>query len=671
MLPRGWAHIGATRDAGSCEVIAPVNSSLLILSSSSRVKEGTPYVAEDEDVGDVFSMLLGSSAPNNDEQTRHILDGEEFCTELVRVTDEVCNASLQGQRLIFLAKTSAGNLKISVHASCGARESVPLYSSSPTMEYQLHIAMSTLPCSLVPASPLLPIDSTRLPEEFYHQLCGPDQFLLRAPLVLVGSQAGHVHCISNAPKPSLFCALNQPVVGIHLLEASSTMAGDAGPSLCSAIICVGQRGRVVLCQMGDPGQTAPRFSELQLNSPILCTCVIRPRRYLLYGTPDGVYGVRLLPPSSCLQQPEHSSLEVAFNFPQKMVETVAHLLMPIGAMRVVAVSLCGRVTALSIPSEGGNVCAETSDLKQVLRCIETSARQTAALSERLSSLDAALTELNEALTLSCDLSQRSATLPLQCKLLPTCVRRGSSSLHLAVHLTLEYTRHRPLGSGWSLLVDIRMKSGGQRTEVIPLEGLSDANAQQFSASFPVIPVAREPLHLSVCCLLHYTLTTSTEGVSFSLHEETFSAVHFLLPCDPSSLQQPASAAVYSASLPPLAVDVVQRQCRNPADVCEKALVLVALRHAGIGPDSYIRRGRQEAELTLVAYNGLPLTIVAHLLDDKIEISIRSSSEATVAEISSCVSRAMKVRAPIASNCNAINFFTLGRNFGSRLYTPGS
>lgn len=595
-------------------------------------------------------MLLGSSAHSDDEETRHILDGEEFCTELVRVTDEVCNVALQAQRLIFLAKTITGSFKIHVYAicgaSCGARESVPMFSSSPTMEYQLHVAMSTLQHSLVPAPPLLPVDSTSLPEEFYRQLCGPDQFLLRAPLVLVGLQAGHVHCVSHDPKPSLFCDLNQPVVGIHVLEASSTTTGDAGPSLCSAIICVGQRGRVVLCQMGE---TAPRFSELQLNAPILCTSIIPPRRYLLYGTPDGVYGVPLSPLSACLRKPEHSSLEAAFNFPHKMVETVVHRLMPIDATRVIAMSIGGLVTAFSIPSEqqqaGHDVCAEASDLKHVLRRIETSAKQTASLSERLSSLDAALTELNEALTLSCDLSQRSiAAPPLQCKLRPICERRGASSLHLAVHLSLEYTRHRPLGSGWSLLVDIRMKSGGQRTEVIPLEGLSDANAQQFGASFPVTPAAREPLHLSVCCVLHYTLATRTEGVSFTLHEETFGAVNFLLPCDPSSSLQPASAAVFSASLPPLAVNVVQRQCRNlAADVCEKALILGALRHAGIGPDCCcIRRGRQEAELTLVAYNGLPLTIVAHLLDDNVEISIRSCSEATVAEISSCVSRAIKV-----------------------------
>lgn len=586
-------------------------------------------------------MLLGSSAPNDDEENRHILGEEEFCTELVRVADKVCNAALQGHRLIFLARTSAGDFKLTVHASCGTQESVPLFNATPSMVYQLQVVVfPALQCSFIPfVSPLLPIDTNSLPEEFYRQLCQPDQFLLRAPLVLVGSQAGHVYCLSNAPEPSLFCALNQPVVGIHATEVSGTTTGDLVNPSTSVIICVGQRGRIVLCRMGDSGQTSPRFSELQLNAPILCTCVI-PRQYLLYGTPDGLYSV-CLSPTHCAQQPEHSSLEMAFRFPQKVAQTVAHLLMPVVALRVFAVSLGGLVTTFSISPElqSRSECA-AGDLRQVLRCIETTAKQTSTFSERLSSLDAKLAELNEALDLVCDLSQPTATFPLRCKLRPTCVHTGASSLQLTLHLSLEYTRHRALRSGWSLLANIRMKSGRQNTEVIPIEGLSTANAHQFGASFPVIPVARGPLDVSVHCVLHYVPTTSTEGVSFSLHEETFSAVHFLLPCDPSSFLQPVGAAVYSARLS-LVAGVVLRQCRSPADVCEAVLTLGVLQHAVISPDC-IRRGHREAELTLKAYNGFPVTILASLFDEAVEISVRSCSEAIVAEISSCISRALKV-----------------------------
>ena len=600
----------------------------------------------------MFSMLLGSSAPTDDEEIHHVLDGEEFCTELIRVVDKVCTAALQGHRLVVLAKTSAGVAKLSVHASRGAQGSVPLFNAAPIMECQLQAISPALECSLTPAStsltpisPLLPLDSNILAEEFYRQLCQPDQFLLRAPLMLVGSHTGHVYCLSNAPKPALFCALNQPVVGIHLLE---TFADDANRSTCSAIVCIGQRGRVVLCQVGGPGQTSPRFSELQLNAPVLCTCAI-PRERLLYGTPNGVYSVRLSPPP-CMEQPEHSSLEVAFRFPQKVAQTVVHLLVPASTQRVIAVSLSGLVTTFSVLSAQSRSDCVAGDLRQVLRYIEATAKLTATLSERLVSLDATLVELNEALDLACDLSRPAAALPLRCKLRPTCVHTGASSLRLTLHLSLEYTRQRALKSGWSLLANMRVKSGGQRTEVISLQGLSAANAHQFCASFPILPAARGPLDLSVHCLLHYLPSTSAEGVCLSLHEETFSAVHFLLPCDSSFLQL-VTTAIYSAHLR-LSAGTIHG---DSADVCETALLLGIVRQAGIDR-SYIRRGYREAELTVKAYNGLPVTIAARLLDEdeSIEITVQSCSEAIVAEISSCVSRAVKVRTATCATCSSCN-----------------
>lgn len=612
---------------------------LHVTQALARITEAAKY----EDASDVFSILLGSSGPSDDEENdRYILnEEEEFCTELVRVTDKVCNAILREQQLILVTKSSSGELKISAHAPCGAQKNIPQFSASPIFVFQLPGSVATLQRSLVPTPPLLLLDSTVLPEEFYRQLCQPDQFLLRSPLVLVGSPAGHVHHLTNTSTPVLFCALNQPVVSIHIIEVPDAAVGDVSPSTCNAIVCIGQRGRTVLCRTGNPGRTAPRFSEFQLNGPILCSVVV-PRQYLLYATPDGVYGVRLSSsPSGCQQQTDHSSLEMAFRFPQKMAEIVAHLLMPVDARRVLTASLCGRVATFPVPSEQSRDACTAGDLRRALRCIEANAKQTALLSERLSSLDATLKELNEALTLCCDVARPAPqkVLPLRCKLRPVCVHRGYSSLELAVRLSLECTLQRALGSGWSLLVELRIKSGERRTEAIPLEHLSATNVHQYSVSFPVKPAVRAPLQVSVRCVLHYAIPTRGKSVSFSLHEEVFASTHFLVPCEPSSLQQNASAVIHSARLS-FAADVVQRELRNSADLCEKVLDLCILRPAGISPDC-IRCGRHEAEVTLRAYNGAPVTVATHLLDNAVEISIRSCSEATVVEISSCVSRAIK------------------------------
>ena len=430
----------------------------------------------------------------------------------------------------------------------------------------------------------------------YTQLFGPECKLANSPILLLGCQSGHIfywdlnrlEC-SGAKRLVPLYSLEQPVVAIQALhvpqesdERNPLLLSDSSPSVSGTsnlLLFVGQKGKMVVCTAGNGTQKFANFSEFHVPGPILCSLLLE-GQCLLYSTLKGVYEVCLKP--GCIRKSTSSSVnsstsvlipEMMFMFPNRVSHIMSFVLAPVAdepmeaaassagaepkpCSRVLCMSACGHISSLNVCTEieSRNSSVVAQDLRQSLTAIQATSKQIATVKHHLASLNASLSELNDALSLLCDIARLNDAeceeSPFCCTIQPAFEEVGVSSRRAIIQVQLSYSGSKPLGTGWMFVVQLHSPEDTnltpcvkqQRTVVSshasPIANLKKAGCLQMRVNVDVSSTA--PLACSVCCFLHYNTTNmyygdslASGGVSLPLCRKSFDAVDFLEPLQSS------------------------------------------------------------------------------------------------------------------------------------------
>ena len=431
----------------------------------------------------------------------------------------------------------------------------------------------------------------------YTQLFGPECKLANSPILLLGCQNGHIfywdlnrlECSEGGKRLVPLYSLEQPVVAIHALhvpqesdERNPLLLSDSSPivnGISNLLLFVGQKGKMVLCTAGNDTQKFVNFSEFHVPGPILSSLLLE-GQCLLYSTLKGVYEVCLKP--GCIRKSTSTSVnrstsvlipEMTFMFPNRVSHAMSFVLAPVAdeltlaaassagaepklCSRVLCMSACGHISSLNICTEieSRNSSVVAQDLRQSLTAIQATTKQIATAKHNLTSLNASLSELNDALSLLCDVARlsdaKSEESPFCCTLQPAFEEVGVSSRRAIIQVQLSYSGSKQLGTGWVFVVQLHSPEATnlpscvkqQRTVVSshasPIANLKKAGCLQMRVNVDVLSTA--PLACSVCCFLHYNTANmccgdslASGGVSLPLCRKSFDALDFLEPLQSS------------------------------------------------------------------------------------------------------------------------------------------
>ncbi len=445
--------------------------------------------------------------------------------------------------------------------------------------------------------------------DFFLQLFGPEPRLSSSPILLIGTRNGNVlHCCMNELEYideksilKILCSLEQPVVAVHLAqfptEASATPSDpllvQGGDKMngegegANALLIVGQRGRIVVWRMGSPGQSFATYTEFHVPGPVLSSVLV-PGHWLLHSTLRGCYKVCLRPqcmdgsrthpvtptnspvvlPEAALRSPTVISPSVAFVVPPPESQPPSPTQTP--PTGVLTVSPSGTVGWLAIGGEESTVDMGASqaaqELKQTLISIEATSRQVDTFKEKISSVDGKLTELNEALSLLCEVSSSRGTShpsgqgcsgPFHCKLTPGFELAGVSGKRPCIDVRLSFQAGRkPLRTGWSLILQLHPGgynqgaplggAGEDSSKVVPLRGME--GGRNLSVCVYLGSSSLKPLVCTLQCSAHYSTTalrltdeqgegSNPTGVSLVICTKDFDVLDFVEPNLSSSLTE--------------------------------------------------------------------------------------------------------------------------------------
>ena len=470
-----------------------------------------------------------------------------------------------------------------------------------------------------------------LQEDLYLQLFGPECKLANSPVLLTGSENGHIfyrdlNSLSGSsggrqPLHPLY-SLEQAVIAIHAVALPTKVIHDdplvvetderrTTEMNANALVFVGQKGKIAVCTAAEPNQSVANFTEFNVPGPILSSVVV-PDQCLLYSTLNTIFEICLKP--TCVKNCKSITVgnstspvlvpEMAFRFPSRIMNFAGFLLQSVPNLstggsesntihgRVVGISLKGEVRSFSIVDRSGQAASMDSvsaaqELKHSLTAIQVTSEQIAATKQRLSGINASLAELNNALSLLCDvatvqLSNRAAAScvqstsasvraneiasPFHCDLSPMFDKVGILGRRVCIDVQVCYTGHKPLGVGWSLVIQLHYNDAiiptrasnasaviGRATEVMsqtfPLAAMQSGSRVQTRV--PVDASTLRPLMCTVSCSLHYsTVSVLTEltqrihseqtglsdaqGVTLPLSAKTFDVLDFLQPFQESN-----------------------------------------------------------------------------------------------------------------------------------------
>ncbi len=427
---------------------------------------------------------------------------------------------------------------------------------------------------------------TSITSKFYTALFGPEFTLAKEPVVLMGTQNGKVYYTnfesSFAKRQSEaeggdvlgpLYDLEQPVVGLHWIylpsddlvtsDDSATvdwdMDGDAHEKVeetPNALICVGQRGKVVVCYF-DPVERKCFYGtvEYQVPGPVLSSA-LAPKQCLLFTTLGGLYRVCLRQDCArCLEEkmPQLASRacsvkipHVSFDFPEKVLVTrsVAYILTMretdkfcqsdsgsgVGVVHCSYIMVDGSIATAELHTHAdgppGYLGRESrlrsadqvgKEMKQCLESIKVTNDRISQTRRSIESVGRALSQVKSNLELlcavanvcgkSCDIFRSCA--PFTCSLITGQHDQGLRIKKLFVDTTLTYKRPksrdfpRRLGPGWNFLV-----------KVTPCKDLVSSHSKSLSISEMAsedsvsvrTEVGHEELQLPVMvdCFLCYT-----------------------------------------------------------------------------------------------------------------------------------------------------------------------
>ena len=681
--------------------------SLLFRSCPSRLQESP----EIKDVSDnIFASLLdGESSKGKEELKRGpvtVVNGNDISTVIgaYHNPDWIihCAAVCMDKLLLSVSTKSTKEHFIYVSRPSGYTEmaggNIPVFSDATSVHYTLSLPQCVARTCQDPSFGLHPKSLSYRPtlalvqcchgrssqhsesvipleEDFYLQLFGPEYKLLGSPLLLMGCQNGHTYyCALNEMEIEavlkLLYSLDQPVVAIHtvhfprkaqpckedplLIESVTVTSSES--SEANALIMIGQKGKIVVCKMGNSAQSLASFAEFNVPGPILSSALL-PDQCLLYSTMRGIYEICLKP--QCMQNSQLSVTlsdnspilvpEMAFRLPNRIsCSTAAFLSAPLTGLSLISMSLNGHVSSITISKDGGaSTTTDTStaaqELKQSLTSIKSASEQIDALKGKLSSLNCAITELNTALSLLCDVATLERESPFRCEMTPAFEEVGVSMRKACIDVQLCYSGGKPLGSGWSLVVQLHPGSHEVSSRVVPLTGMAAGSDVQTRVHLGASSV--KPLVCSLHCSLHYsaddlleqTSLTPTGGVALLLCTSTFDNLDFALPVSMPPLELVTSEMNVESLLGP------QKDSHQP--VAPVHSLELALPHATSDPPTVLNSllppctrsqvAGTTAEIKLRAYDG---SMVCLRVEGEMKLVIQASSKRMLSEVCSSSQR---------------------------------
>ena len=704
---------------------------------------------------DIFASLLGDKGGIDDKQISnqkrsHTISGDDVSVTIATYSASdwtVQSALIYKDILLILARVNeSGNniiqaLTARLAASLGGVKVPSFLSSTPLLQYTLvsqdHCAQaansrSTRVLNYKPALSIvhrglkhepgrvLPEVVFSIQDDLYTQLFGPECKLANSPILLLGSQNGHIfywdlnrlECLEGTKRLVPLYSLEQPVVTIHALHVPQEsgdhnllLLSDSSPSVNGTpnlLLFVGQKGKIVVCTAGNSTQKFVNFSEFHVPGPILSSLLLE-GQCLLYSTLKGVYEVCLKP--GCIRKSTSSSVssstsvlipERMFMFPNKVSHAISFVLVPVAdeptvpaaasagtklkvCSRVVCMSPSGQVSSLNICTEieSRNTSVVAQDLRQSLTAIQATAKQIATAKHKLDSLNASLSQLNDALSLLCDVARLSDAdgekRPFCCTLQPAFEEVGVSSRRAIIQVQLSYSGSKPLGTGWVFVVQIHSPEATnlpscirqQRTvvssHVSPITNLNQTGCLRMHVN--VEASSTGPLACSVYCFLHYNTTNIHSGrnmdspasgsVSLPLCSKSFDALDFLQPLHSSPKE------LISTRDDPTCLDKILNPSQTISELVPQCCPLHSLEVTipttavcGSGSDihasfvSFLKKlvpvdtartvEESSAEVKLTAHDGSPVCLKMVPQDSDFKLVIQTASRKLLTEIVSCV-----------------------------------
>ena len=564
---------------------------------------------------------------------------------------------------------------------------------------------------------VLPEVVVSIQDDLYTQLFGPDCKLANSPILLLGCQNGHIfyldlnrlECSEGTKRLVSLYSLEQPVVAIHALHVpqeaddhNPLLLSDSSPSVNGTpnlLLFVGQKGKIVVCTAGNGNRKFVNFSEFHVPGPILSSLLLE-GQCLLYSTLKGVYEVCLKP--GCIQKSTSSSVnsstsvlipERMFMFPNKVSHTISFVLAPAAdgptvsaaasagsklkvCSSIVCMSPSGHVSSLNICTEiePQNASVVAQDLRQSLTAIQATAKQIATAKHKLDSLNASLSQLNDALSLLCDVARLGDAdgeeSPFCCTLQPAFEEVGVSSRRAIIQVQLSYSGSKPLGTGWVFVVQIhspkatnlpsciRQQGTAVSTHVSPITNLNQAGCLQMHVNVDAPSIT--PLACSVYCFLHYNTTSihsggsvPSGGVSLPLCSRSFDALDFLQPLhslpkelistrdDPTCLDKILNSSQTISKLVPqccplhsLEVTIPNTAACGPGSDIHTLSVSFLKKLMPVDTARTVEESSAEVKLT--AHNGSPVCLKMVPQDSNFKLVIQTASRKLLTEIVSCV-----------------------------------
>lgn len=384
-------------------------------------------------------------------------------------------------------------------------------------------------------------------------------------------------------------SLDQPVTAIHAVSfpkrreqldpllfcgEDRTLLGDTTPN---SLIFVGQHGKVALCfadgSINESGsQKFAKFIEYNVPGPILSSRLV-PGQCLVYTSLRSLHRICLR--QSCFKEVEEHAPqlqlqrgpllipEASFKFPERVAISIHPSIIvdceqvsdnvigqdaaasEVEDIRLTVVALKGDLSTLKVKVCGVEAVSRdpamvAKEIKQCLSSIQRTSEEISSTSNAISKVNASLAELNDVLTLLCTVKQlreedapavssRELRSQVECVVSAGFLEVGVSQRTMCIDVELSYHGQRPLGSGWSLLVQVSPSSQTYHNDhlqsthctkhtgvaesgsffttpttlsrSVPLEGLHPKQTVKERVS--VLPTNGRTLCFSVSCYLHY------------------------------------------------------------------------------------------------------------------------------------------------------------------------
>lgn len=461
-----------------------------------------------EDTSDVCIHSIPSQTVDGRVHSHNVhffLESQQWSLQCAHIRDNKLAAILKNEHLMKLRVYHASS-----HSAFGEHQ-VPIFSNCPLLSCEIsspyHLSRSALKCegvstsiayrpslfflccysmqrSTTAASLLTPIADV-----FFQQLFGVEFSLARSSVILMAGQSGNVlffgacgYCDSSVSSEAhrlsnTLCCLDQPVVGIHALclplhlepqymEVDQPCSSFPTSTVANALLFIGSRGKLMVCSQAEEEKGGPMFTEFHVSGPILSSYTVH-NYCIVYSTTRGIYRICLKPECMSKDDPTPSASipilpEVQFRFPMQVGFSSSSFIVNVcqseeGALCITTVSIDGKVRNVCVkPCKHAKEVMEgfkvEREMKQCVNAIQSTGEQTAKAQKDIKTVNSALVELNEALSILRSQSSDLQSKPFSCTIRPVSKRVGVHYFTGCVEVELHYCGVGTLRRGWTLVV---------------------------------------------------------------------------------------------------------------------------------------------------------------------------------------------------------------------------